>query len=260
MVVATTGDLRSDEPIHEMGGKGVFVKEVQAAVLEGRAELAVHSAKDLPSLTPDGLALVAVPERADPRDVLIGCSLTDLPAQATVATGSIRRRAQLAHLRSDLQFAELRGNIATRLEKAEAFDAIVMAAAALDRLELVPAISDRLGVDVLVPQVGQGALAVECRADDSDLIEMLAGIDDPPSRAAVDAERAFLAELGGGCDLPAGAYATVEDSQIEIEALIAAPDGSVVLRERAVGVDPGSVGSSLATHLLDHRGGRDLFG
>lgn len=260
LVVETTGDVRSDEPISAMGGKGVFAKEVQAAVLEGRADLAVHSAKDLPSVTLAGLALAAVPERADPRDALIGSTLADLRPSATVATGSIRRRAQLGHLRPDLRFAELRGNVPTRVQKADSFDAIVLAAAGLDRLGLNPEVMERLGVDVLLPQVGQGALAVECRSEDARLLEVLAAIEDLPSRRTVDAERAFLAELGGDCDLPAAGYAVATDAGVELEALIAAPDGSVVLRERGGGPDPTTVGSALAGVLLDERGGRDLLG
>ena len=154
--VSTIGDRRADTPIAEMGGKGVFVKEVQAAVLDGRADIAVHSAKDLPSATPDGLVLAAVPRRGDPRDALVGCPLSELPTGATVATGSVRRRAQLAWLRPDLAFAELRGNVATRLERAADFDAIVMAAVALHRLRLEPQVLDVLEPDAFVPQVGQG--------------------------------------------------------------------------------------------------------
>ena len=197
VVVSTTGDRQTDAPIHAMGGKGVFVKEVQAAVLDGRADIAVHSAKDLPSATPDGLVLAAVPGRGDPRDALVGCRLAELPPGATVATGSVRRRAQLAWLRPDLTFAELRGNIATRLNKAADFDAIVMAAVALHRLGLEPDALDVLEPDFFVPQVGQGAIAVECRADNRAVLETLLAIEHEPSRRAVDAERAFLAELGG---------------------------------------------------------------
>lgn len=263
VLVETTADQRLDIPIHAMGGKGVFVKEVQAAVLDGRADLAVHSGKDMPAITPDGLVLASVPPRADARDLLIGCTLDGLPHGATVATGSIRRRAQLAHLRPDLRFAELRGNIATRLEKAAAFDAIVMAAAAVDRLDID--LSDRdielLDPAVMLPQVAQGAMAVECRSADPDLLQLLALIEDPVSRLAVDAERAFLAELGGDCDLPAGAYATLHGNILEFEALLAAPDGSTVLRERrrVPAHDAPEVGRSVARQLLDHRGGARLL-
>jgi hydroxymethylbilane synthase len=263
VLVETTADQRLDIPIHAMGGKGVFVKEVQAAVLDGRADIAVHSGKDMPALTPDGLVLAAVPPRADARDLLIGSTLDELPEGAVVATGSIRRRAQLAHLRPDLRFAELRGNIATRLAKSADFDAIVMAAAAVDRLDID--LSDRaielLDPAVMLPQVAQGAMAVECRSDAAALIELLALIEDPASRLAVNAERAFLAELGGDCDLPAGAYATLHGNILEIEAILASEDGVTLLRERrrVPAHDAFVVGRELARELLDHRGGAELL-
>jgi hydroxymethylbilane synthase len=259
VVVQTTGDRRADVPIHTLGGTGVFVKEVEETVRRGDADLAVHSAKDLPSSTAPGLAIAAVPERADPRDALVGATLDALPPGARVATGSVRRRAQLAHLRPDLTFAELRGNIGTRLEKAAAFDAVVIAAAALDRLSAAERIAERLDPAVLLPQVAQGALAVECRADDDATRALLAGIDDPGLHAAVDAERAFLEQLGGGCNLPCGALAVASRAGIEIEALLASLDGRVVLRARAAGTDPQAVGRDVAARLLDDQGGRTLL-
>ena len=260
VVVSTTGDRQPDDPIHAMGGKGVFVKEVQAAVLDGRADIAVHSAKDLPSSTPEGLVLAAVPRRGDPRDALVGCRLAELPAGATVATGSVRRRAQLAWTRPDLAFAELRGNIATRLNKAAAFDAIVMAAAALQRLGLEPDLLEVLEPDVFVPQAGQGAIAVECRADDRAVLETLLAIEHEPSRRAVDAERAFLAELGGDCSLPAGAHATgTAGGGLELTGLLASLDGKVLIRDTRRGRDPETLGRAVARHLLDHCGGRKLL-
>lgn len=252
VVVSTVGDRRVDEPIGAMGGKGVFAVEVQAAVLDGRADIAVHSAKDLPARTPDGLTLAAVPVRGDPRDALVGCALANLPPAARVATGSARRRVQLAWLRPDLVFAELRGNIETRLAKAAGFDAVVMAAAALDRLGLAPAVVDVLDPSVMLPQVGQGALAVECRADDYAVLEALAAIEHRESRLAVDAERTFLFELGGDCTIPAGAYATVgADGHIELTGLLASPDGRKVVRERRSGDDPAALGRSVARRLLE---------
>ena len=263
VVVETVADVRLDIPIWEMGGKGVFVKEVQAAVLDGRADLAVHSAKDLPAITPDELVVAAIPERADPRDVLIGSTFKGLVTGALVATGSVRRRAQLAWLRPDLTFVGLRGNIATRLSKADGFDAIVMAAAAIERLglDLGGRTVDVLGPDVMLPQVGQGALAVECRVDDARTRSLLAHLDHGPSRWTVEAERAFLAELGGDCDLPAGAYATLEGDDLTIEGLLASMDGHVVLRERrSVPVADGpAAGRALARHLLDDAGGAALL-
>ena len=256
VVVSTTGDRQADTPIHAMGGKGVFVKEVQAAVLDGRADIAVHSAKDLPSSTPEGLVLAAVPRRGDPRDALVGCPLAELATGATVATGSARRRAQLAWLRPDLAFAELRGNIATRLNKAAGFDAIVMAAVALQRLGLEAEVLDVLEPDVLVPQVGQGAIAVECRAGDWALLETLAAIEHEPSRRAVDAERAFLAELGGDCSLPAGAHAIdAAGGGLELTGLLASLDGHTLIRDTRRGRDPETLGRAIARHLLDDCGG-----
>jgi hydroxymethylbilane synthase len=259
VVVDTAGDRRQDVAIWQIGGKGVFVKEVQAAVLDRRADIAVHSAKDLPSHEFEGLALAAVPERGEVRDALVGSTLADLPAGARVATGSARRRAQLADRRPDLTFAELRGNIPTRLERAREHDAIVVAAVALERLGRSDAITEVLPVDVLLPQVAQGALAIECRSEDDVTRELLAGIEHRASRTAVDAERAFLAELGGDCDLPAGAYATTDGDAVEVQGLLASLDGRVVLRHRLSGSDPIATGRAVATHLLDGAGGREVL-
>jgi hydroxymethylbilane synthase len=257
VIVSTKGDEHRDVPIHAMGGTGVFVKEVEQVVLDGRAEVAVHSAKDLPSETAAGLVLAAVPERADPRDALVGRPLDEIPTGGRVGTGSVRRKAQLAALRPDLGFAELRGNIPTRLEKAAGFDALVLAAAALDRLRLVDRIAERLDPSVVLPQVAQGALAVECRAGDDRTRGLLAGIDDPAARAAVTAERAYLAALGGGCDLPCGALAEADgDGALRLEALLASLDGRIVLRTRVEGRDPEAVGAEAARRIVDDEGGR----
>jgi hydroxymethylbilane synthase len=260
VVVETVGDRRTDIPIWELGGRGVFVKEVQAAVLDGRADFAVHSAKDLPSTTPDGLTIAAVPERADARDALVGQRFDALPPGARIGTGSVRRRAQLAWLRPDLTFAGLRGNMDTRLSKAGDFAAIVVAAAALDRLGRTPEITDVLPPGLLVPQVGQGALAIECRAGDGATLEVLAAIQHQPSRTAVDAERAWLREVGGGCDLPVGAYATVAgDGRVTMTAVIGTPDGRIVMRDTDSDDDPEELGRRLARHLLDDAGGSSLL-
>jgi hydroxymethylbilane synthase len=204
--VETLGDQHQDVPLHTIGGQGVFVKEVQRAVLGGFADIAVHSAKDLPSEQAEGLTIAAFTERRDPRDALIGSTLDGLALGATVATGSVRRRAQLRTLRPDLSFIELRGNIHTRLSKVPDDGAIVMAVAALEVLELTDRIAEAFDVDVMVPSVGQGCVAVECRANDDQTIAALATIDHAASRHAVAAERAFLAELGSGCSLPLGAH------------------------------------------------------
>jgi hydroxymethylbilane synthase len=250
VVVSTRGDDRPDTPIHAIGGTGVFVKEVQQAVLDGRADVAVHSAKDLPAESPDGLVIAAVPERGDHRDALVGSTLDGLRTGAVVATGSVRRRAQLAALRPDLGFAELRGNMDTRLAKAEQFDAIVVAAAALDRLGLADRITERLEPSVMLPQVAQGALAVECRVEDDATTAVVARIDDADAHDTVTAERAFLAELGGGCDQPVGALARVVTGHaIAIEGLIASLDGRLVLRAVARDPDPAAAGRDVADQL-----------
>jgi hydroxymethylbilane synthase len=256
VIVSTRGDERRDVPIHTMGGTGVFVKEVEQTVLDGRADVAVHSAKDLPSETAAELVLGALPERADPRDALVGRALDDIPTGGRVGTGSVRRRAQLASARPDLGFGELRGNIPTRLEKASAFDAIVVAAAALDRLGLADRIAERVEPAVVLPQVAQGALAVECRAGDSGTRELLARIDDADVRTAVTAERAYLAELGGGCNLPCGAFAEAGDGAVRLDALLGSLDGRISLRVRVEGSDPTAVGAEAARRLVDEEGGR----
>ncbi|HEX4979200.1 MAG TPA: hydroxymethylbilane synthase [Acidimicrobiales bacterium] len=265
VVVSTEGDRRQDVPLDRIGGRGVFVKEVQAAVLDGRADIAVHSAKDLPAareLLPEELVIACVPEREDPRDALVGSSLDDLPPGALVGTGSVRRRAQLAHLRPDLTFADLRGNIDTRLQRSSQYDAVVMAAAALKRLGRDNRVAELLDPLLLLPQVGQGALAVECRGDDERTRLLLASVEDPEARRAVDAERAFLSALGGGCDLPVGAHATVaaDAGEVELTGMVASRDGHVLVRATRTGADAGAVGRDLASFLLDGCGGGALLG
>jgi hydroxymethylbilane synthase len=260
VVVETDGDRRADVPISELGGKGAFAKEVQAAVLDGRADLAVHSAKDLPSVLVEGLVIACVPERGDPRDALVGSTLAGLRDGAEVGTGSLRRQAQLAAVRPDLRFAGLRGNMATRIAKAADHDAVVVAGIALDRLGLSEHIAERLPTDVVLPQVGQGALAVECRVDDDELHALLVAVEHGPSRRCIDAERAFLVALGGDCSLPAAAYAVLTaDGGLQIEGRIAAADGTTVLRHTVVG-DEESIGTEVARVLLEDQGGRKLLG
>jgi hydroxymethylbilane synthase len=280
VVIETTGDREADLPLDRIGGQGVFAKEVQRAVIGGEADAAVHSAKDLPAsaaLTPPGLTLAAFPERADPRDTLVGGGLCDLPTGSTVATGSARRRAQLAHLRPDLAFVGLRGNLATRLAVVEirGVSAVVVAQAALDRMawsaEGTP--TEVLDPAVVLPQVGQGALAVECRSDDEVTGAALEAIDDPAVRRLVEAERAFLDELGGGCTLPVGAHAEMVEPPEAVEAVVgvnggplmvclngmlASGDGRVVLRHQAFGDRPADLGRTVARYLLDEAGGSEL--
>jgi hydroxymethylbilane synthase len=273
VVVETEGDRRREVPIDRLGGQGVFVKEVQATVARGDAEAAVHSAKDLPASELPGipdLVLAAFPERADARDTLIGGTLEDLPTASTVATGSARRRAQLADLRPDLLFADLRGNLARRIATAGTggVAAVVVAQAALDRLgwHAPPGVaSEVLAAETMVPQVGQGALAVECRGDDADTLAALAAIDDPVARRLVEAERAFLAELGGGCTLPVGAYAEVADggstprhgAEVMLSGMLAGFGATVVLRHSGRGADGEQLGRDVARYLFE-RAGEDV--
>lgn len=248
--IRTTGDRLVAASLADIGGKGVFVRALQAAVLEGRADLAVHSAKDLPSQTPEGLCLAAVPPRGEVRDALVGSRLADLGEGAVVATGSARRRVQLADRRPDLRFADLRGNIDTRLAKAADFDAVVMALVALERLERRPPVLEVLDADLMVPQVGQGALAVECRASDRELRRLLAAIEDPTSRRCVDAERAFLAALGGDCTVPAGAHARLAGDAVHVRGVLA-PAADEPLRRAALSDENATrAGRRLAEALL----------
>lgn len=252
--VTTTGDVDQRGDLHAIGGTGVFVKEVQEAVLAGRADVAVHSAKDLPPLPPPGLVLAAAPERADPRDALVGAALAAVPNGGRVGTSSVRRRAQLAHVRPDLVFGPLRGNIETRLRKQrdEGFDAVVVAHAALERLELVGDVAEVLAPEVMLPQAGQGALAVECRADDEITRARLDVIDDRAIHRALDAERAFLAELGGGCALPCGALARAgHHGVIALDVLLAAgaDGGAAVARAHVEGTDPEDCGRRAAREV-----------
>ncbi len=261
VTVTTSGDRRTDVPVWEMGGRGVFVAEVQAAVLDGRADAAVHSAKDLQPVTTPGLVLAALPERADRRDVLVGARLSDLLPGATVATGSQRRRAQLAALRPDLQFQSLRGNIATRLGRAPAGGAIVVAMAALQRLDLHPEPSEVLAEDVMLPQVGQGAIAVECSGSDEAVLALLRSVDDPGARTTVTAERSFLATIGGACDLPvAGSATATAGGVLTMSGLLASPDGTTVVRRSAVGpvAAAADLGREVALAVLGG-GGRRLL-
>jgi hydroxymethylbilane synthase len=200
----------------------------------------------------------AVPERADWHDVLVGSTFAALPPGARIGTGSVRRRAQLAAIRPDLTFGELRGNIPTRLEKAAGFDAVVVALAALQRLGLADRATDTLPAKVMLPQVGQGTLAVECRVDDDATRTRLAATDDADLRRGLEAEREFLARLGGGCNLPCGALATVDGDSVTLQGLLASPDGRMVLRSTHTGVDGGAVAREVVDELLTS-GGRDLL-
>ncbi len=260
VVVRTRGDQDASSSLDQIGGQGVFVTEVEAAVTDGRADAAVHSAKDMTSTMGDHLVFGAVPPRADPRDGLVGCTLAGLPAGGLVATGSARRRAQLAYLRPDLVFTQVRGNMARRVAVGEegSVSAVVVAVAALERLGWERRLSDVLDpVDVL-PQAGQGAIAVQCRAADRGTRRLLGAIDHEPSHRALLAERAVLATLGGSCTVPVGAFAEAvgagDRAPLRVAGLMASGDGRTVIRMARQGDDPEAVGAELARALLEGGG------
>ncbi|HEY7201018.1 MAG TPA: hydroxymethylbilane synthase [Candidatus Dormibacteraeota bacterium] len=255
--VTTQGDV-SAEPLDRMGATGVFVTALREALLDGRIDLAVHSYKDLPTAAVPGLAVGAVPPREDPRDALVargGAALATLPAGARVGTGSPRRAAQLRALGLPLLVVPIRGNVDTRVRLVErgAVDAIVVARAGLARLGRLDLVTETLPTDVLLPAPAQGALAVECRADDAELLALLGALDHAPSRAVVEAERALLATLEGGCSAPVAALARRVDDGLALEAAVAPPDGSRLLRMSASGslAEPARLGEELAAALLD---------
>ena len=252
VVVETVGDRRLDVPLHEIGGQGIFAKEVQLAVLEGRADLAVHSAKDLPSATPDGLVLAAIPERVDPADVLVGRSLAGLGPGALVATGSPRRKALLASLRPDLDFTELRGNMASRLAKpgTDGIDAVVAARAALERLGLLDLVAERFDPE----EVAQGAIGVEV-AVGTQAEALVRVIDDEAVHRCVDAERSFLATLGAGCTAPVGAWCTENDGELELRGVLFDEETGRLRRARHRGDDALALGAAVARDVAGDGGG-----
>lgn len=262
--IKTTGDkgLPPPGPLPR-GSRGLFVKEIEEALLAGEVDLAIHSLKDLPTELPQGLALGAIPEREEPRDALVtrwGLPLARLPYGSRLGTSSPRRLAQLRVYRRDLDIVPLRGNIDTRLHKAEALDGIVVAAAGLLRLGLSHRITQLLSPDICLPAVGQGALAVEVRAWDEIALALVAPADHAPTRAAVTAERAFLGALGGGCAVPIGALAQVQDSRLSLQGVVASPDGKRLVSgsiEADVG-QPEDAGERLATLLLE-QGAREIL-
>ena len=257
-IVKTTGDKITDVPLAKVGSKGLFTKEIEEALLDGRADLAVHSLKDLPTELPEGLVLAAVPEREDPRDAVVGRKLAELPVGARVGTSSLRRAAQLRQLRPDLLVESVRGNLDTRLRKLDEgqYDAILLAAAGLKRLGWGDRIAEILAPEQMCPAVGQGALAIEARAG----FEKVALLDHADTHTAVVAERAVLKALGGGCEVPIGAYATVSEGRVRVLAIVAAPDGSQVIRAEAEGeaAEAAGIGARLAADLLE-RGAREIL-
>ena len=252
----TKGDKTLEVPLPQIGGKGLFTAELEHALREGDIDFAVHSLKDLPTDPSPGLTLGAVTNRTNAQDVLVAheqWTLETLPAGATVGTSSLRRAAQLHHVRPDLDVQPIRGNVDTRVRKVHdgTYDAAVMAAAGLERLGLTDHIAEYLSLDVMLPAAGQGALAVQCRAGDTQVLALLAAIDNEADRMATRAERTFLSALGGGCSTPIAAYARVgDDAMIEMNALIVSLDGQRVIRVQGVGTDAQQLGRELAKEAL----------
>lgn len=262
--LVTRGDKILDVPLARVGGKGLFVKEIEEALLDGRADLAVHSLKDVPTVFPAGLCLGAITEREDPRDAI--CSprwrtLDALPQGARVGTSSLRRQAQLRALRPDLELVNVRGNVQTRLARAEAdCDAVVLAWAGLKRLGLADAATEILDVERSIPAIGQGALAIEIREDDAEVASLVARLDHPETRAAVTAERAMLARLEGGCQVPIAGHAVVRDGMVHLVGLVGSPDGSTILRvsRSAPVAEAERLGTAAAEDLLA-RGAKEIL-
>ncbi len=261
-IIHTTGDKITDVALSKVGTKGLFTKEIEEALLAGTIDLAVHSLKDMPTELPAGLTLAAIPEREDPRDALIGRKLADLAKGARVGTSSLRRAAQLRALRPDLEIENIRGNLDTRLRKLDEgrYDTIVLASAGLRRLGWDNRITELLDPDVMCPAVGQGALAVETRADGGSAFQISKRLEDAETRIAVTAERAVLASLGGGCQVPIGAHATVEGSRLHLRAIVVSPDGSQAIRKQSTGSveDAAALGRAVGAELLAE-GGREIL-
>ncbi len=263
--VVTKGDKILDVPLARVGGKGLFVKEIEDALLEGRADIAVHSMKDVPTELPEGLHLPVICEREDPRDAWFsreGLGLRDLPAGAAVGTSSLRRQAQLRAVRPDLRFESLRGNVDTRLRKlAEGrYDAVVLAAAGVKRLGLAGRVTQYLDPELTLPAIGQGAVGIECRRDDPGTNALIAPLRHEPTWVAVGAERAFLARLEGGCQVPIAAFGELVDGTLRLRGLVGSLDGSTLVRGERTGPAAGApdLGRDLADELLD-RGAREIL-
>ena len=262
-VITTTGDRLQDRRLEAVGGKGAFLKEIEEALLATEVDLAVHSLKDVPTALPKGLGIVAVLERADPRDAFLshGPRLCDLPAGSRLGTTSLRRQAVLRELRPDLVMSDLRGNVDTRLTRLREgrFDAILLAMAGLTRLGRAAEVTEALDPSQFVPAPGQGAIALECREDDRPLAEAVAPLDHALTASAVAAERAFLSRLGGGCNVPLGAYARAEGASWKLVAFVARPDGSGLMRGERTGPEAIALGLALAEDFLS-RGAASLLG
>ncbi len=251
----TKGDKILDQPLPQIGGKGLFTSELEEALRGGEIDLAVHSLKDLPTADSSGLTVGAISDRADVRDVLVsknGWTLATLPQAACVGTSSLRRQAQLLAIRPDLTLRSIRGNVETRIRKVHRgdYDATVLAAAGVQRLGLEQMVSEWLDLGQILPAPGQGALAVQCRVDDPDIHHWLAGVHQANVAAAVTAERAFLSYLGSGCSAPVGAYAWVEPDVLHLQGLVSSPDGRIVIRVTDSGMEPQDLGQQLAQQAL----------
>jgi hydroxymethylbilane synthase len=260
VIVRTEGDRRTDVTLDQLGGQGVFVKDIETRLLAGEIDIAVHSLKDMPAETAAGLLIGAVLPRADARDVLVSrndLTVSELPSGARIGTDSRRRAVQLLAMRPDVSVESVRGNVETRMRKVAegALDAVVLAAAGLDRLGMMDAASQVFSVDEMLPAVGQGVLAVECRANDAETLAVLRVADDPETRAAITAERAYLRRLGAGCRLPVAAYGTLEQRRLRLRGLLAT-DGGELLREEASGnpEEAEGVGQRLAEQLARRAG------
>lgn len=265
MTIKTEGDRWLETTLTQLGGKGVFTKEIEEALLAGKIDLAVHSLKDLPTELPKGVMIGAVLDRADPRDALIsreGMKLAELPRGACLGTDSPRRRVQLLAYRRDFQIKSIRGNVDTRLRKLDEgqYDAIVLAAAGLTRLKLQNRVTEYLSTDLMLPAPGQGVLAVEIREDDERIRKLVASLDHVPTRAAMEAERAFLQHLGGGCRVPIAACAQLAGGRLVLEGMIASDDATRLFRDTLSGdpAFPQEVGKRLAERLLDE-GAREVL-
>jgi hydroxymethylbilane synthase len=267
-IIKTTGDKITDVALAKVGTKGMFTKEIEEALLDRRVDLAVHSLKDLPTELARDFEIAAITKRENPRDAFLSRhfdSIDDLPPKARVGTSSLRRQAQLKALRPDLNILPLRGNVDTRLRKLEEgeYDAIILASAGLHRLGLTQRIRTILPEDIMCPAAGQGALGIEIREGDTVMREHLRFLDDSDARASTTAERALLNELGGGCQVPIGAFAEVRDGMVRLSGVVARPDGSTVLRDVRTGKDPKTLGESLGRSLLEHGGAeilREVYG
>lgn len=259
-IVQTSGDKIQDVPLSKVGGKGLFTKEIEEALLAGKIDLAVHSMKDVPTDLPAGLTLTAIPEREEPRDALIGLSLRDLKPGTRVGTSSLRRSAQLQAYVPGLSIQMLRGNVDTRLRKLDEgqYDAIMLAAAGLRRLGWQDRIRELVPPEIVCPAVGQGALAIETRDDGGPAQALVAKLDHAPTRLTVTAERALLRVLNGGCQVPVGAHATLVDGSLYLRAVVASPDGTQVVRGELAGIAPEHVGERLGELLLS-RGAREIL-